>query len=101
MSIILNSPRPRRPGSIMKQIAAVVLAAQTAACTRGAPSLVFFGAYFPVWLACAIISVATAGVARAVMVLSGLSHWLPYQLLLCTAIGAMSGVLVGLLWFGR
>lgn len=88
------------PGGMAKPIAAAALMTPTAACAQGAPSLVFFGAYFPVWLACAVIGVATAGVARMLMVLSGLSQRLPHQLLLCAAIGGVTGILVGLLWFG-
>jgi hypothetical protein len=87
-------------GSTARRIAAVAVAAQTAACTPGAPSLEFFGAYFPVWLACALIGVVTSIGARLLMVPSGLSRQLPYQVLTCTAIGATAGILAGLLGFG-
>ena len=95
-----TSPRSGPTGRIVKPVAAAALTMQTAACARGAPSLVFFGAYFPVWLACSVIGVAAAGAARLLMVLSGLSQWLPYPMLLCTAIGAAAGILAGLLWSG-
>ena len=62
--------------------------------------MVFFGAYFPVWLACTILGVVIAGLVRMLMVASGLSQQLPHQLLLCTAIGGLAGILAGLIWFG-
>ncbi len=97
------SPLPTRlgrPDSIAVRLAAALLAVPAAGCARGAPSLVFFGAYFPIWLACAVIGCVAAGVARSLMVVSGLSHRLPYQLLLCTAIGTTTGLLVASLCVG-
>lgn len=88
------------PGRIAVRYGAALAVMQTGGCARGAPSLVFFGAYFPLWLACMVIGAAAAGVARALMVLSGLSERLPYQLLLCTAIGTSAGLLVAMLCFG-
>ncbi|MET3723524.1 hypothetical protein [Sphingomonas trueperi] len=94
------STRLGRPDSIAVRLAAAFLAVPAAGCARGAPSLVFFGAYFPIWLACAVIGCVAAGLARTLMVVSGLSHRLPYQLLLCTAIGTTTGLVVAALCVG-
>ncbi|WP_218017990.1 hypothetical protein [Sphingomonas azotifigens] len=88
------------PGGIALRCGAALLVMPAGGCARGAPSLVFFGAYFPLWLACMVIGATVAGVARALMVVSGLSERLPYQLLLCTAIGTSAGLLVAMLCFG-
>ena len=67
----------------------------------GAPSLNFAGAYFPAWLACSVAAVIAAVVARAVMVASSLSTFIPCQLLVCTAIGVMVGLLLWFFWVAR
>jgi hypothetical protein len=60
-----------------------------------------FGAYFPGWMFCGLIGLAGAIGARVLMVVSGLSEVLPFQLFLCVAIGLVIAVAVWLLWFGR
>ena len=66
----------------------------------GAPSFPFVGAFFPVWLASAVIGGLAALIARAVFVATGLSALLPFQLFVCAAIGTLAGILVWLLWVG-
>jgi hypothetical protein len=65
-----------------------------------APSFSLVGAYFPVWLASAVIGGLAALVARLVFVATGLSTELPFQLFVCAAIGTLVGILVWLLWVG-
>ena len=67
----------------------------------GAPSFDLFGAFFPAWLLCGVIGIASAGIARITFVSSGLANVLPYQLAVCTAIGVITAVLVWLFGFGR
>jgi YtcA family len=67
----------------------------------GAPSFDLFGAFFPAWLFCGLIGVVGAIAARAVLVATGLSNVVPFQLFVCTAIGVIVALLVWLLWFGR
>lgn len=67
---------------------------------RGAPTLSLFGAYFPVWILCGIVGVATAAVTRGVLVATGLSSAIPAQLLVCTAMGVIVASLVWL-WLGQ
>ena len=66
-------------------------------CT-GAPSLTFAGAYFPAWLACAVLAIVAAMVARGIMVASGLSRFISFQLIVCTAIGTLVGLGVWYFW---
>ncbi|WP_347469462.1 hypothetical protein [Burkholderia stagnalis] len=77
--------------------AAVAPALPLAGCaSRGAPSYVLFGAYFPLWLASAVIGVIGAIVAHRVFVATGWAATVPYQLAVCTAIGLVIAVLVWL-----
>jgi hypothetical protein len=66
----------------------------------GAPSFTLFGAFFPAWLLCGLIGVVGAGAARAAMVATKLSEFLPHQLLVCAAVGVMAASLAWLIWFG-
>jgi hypothetical protein len=78
-------------------IACVLLNGCTAA---GAPSYELFGAFFPGWLLCGLIGLAASGGARGFFVGSGLSDFVPYQLLVCVAIGVIAACLTWQLWFG-
>jgi hypothetical protein len=66
----------------------------------GAPSFTLFGAFFPAWMFCAAIGIGGAGLARAVFVGTGLAAVLPYQLLVCTAVGTIVAIAAWLLGFG-
>jgi hypothetical protein len=70
-------------------------------CSTGAPSFVLFGAFFPAWLLCGTLGIVGAGVARAVLVASGLSDVLPYQLFLYTAVGVIVALCCWLIGFGQ
>jgi hypothetical protein len=67
-------------------------------CGCGAPSLIIAGAYFPAWLLCAILAVVVASVVRAVMVAARLSQLIPFQLAVCTSIGAIVALIVWFIW---
>ena len=62
----------------------------------GAPSFSLFGAFFPAWMFCAGIGIAGAAIARAAFVGTGVAAVLPYQLLVCTAVGTIIGIAA---WF--
>jgi hypothetical protein len=66
----------------------------------GAPSFVLFGAFFPAWLFCGVIGIVGAGLARAVFDGTGLAAVLPYQLLVCTALGTIIAIAAWFLAFG-
>jgi len=65
-----------------------------------APSLTVVGSYFPAWLACGIIGIVAAIVARIVFVATGLADTLPLQLYVCAAIGILMACLIWLVWVG-
>lgn len=67
----------------------------------GAPSIPFFGAYFPSWLACALVGILGAVVVRLAFVRLGVDDALPARLPVYVAIAAGTGFLVSLLSFGR
>lgn len=67
----------------------------------GAPDFILFGAYFPGWMFCALVGVLGAIGARILMVVSGLSQILPFQLFISVAAGLIIATAAWLLWFGR
>ena len=66
----------------------------------GAPSFTLFGAFFPAWMFCAAIGIVGAGLARVVFVGTGLATVLPYQLLVCTALGTVMAIAAWFVAFG-
>ncbi len=64
----------------------------------GAPSITIAGAYFPAWLLCALIAVIVAVIVRGLMVVTGLSNYIPYQLAVCSSIGVIVALVVWQLW---
>ena len=89
-----SSPRSRR---VTEYILAVTLL--PGAC-RAAPSIEVAGAYFPAWLACALVAVVGAIVARTAMVATGLAQVMPLQLFVCISIGLLVAALVWIAWIG-
>jgi hypothetical protein len=65
-----------------------------------APSIVVAGAYFPAWLACAVIGVLGAIVARMVLAGAGLAQVMPLQLLVCLSIGLVCAAVAWTVWIG-
>lgn len=73
-----------------------------AGCAQiGAPSFELFGAFFPGWMLFALVGIVAAAVARAVFVATGLATLLPFQLIVCTAVGTITALLAWLVSFGR
>jgi hypothetical protein len=66
----------------------------------GAPYFSIFGAFFPAWMFCALVSVLAAIGVRLVFVASGLSRLLPFQLLVCSSLGLCAGLCMWGRWFG-
>jgi hypothetical protein len=64
----------------------------------GAPSLTIAGAYFPAWLLCALIAILVAVIVRVLMVVTGLSNHVPYQLAVCSSIAVIIALVVWQLW---
>ena len=90
----VSSPRSRR---IAEYILAVTML--PGAC-RAAPSIDVAGAYFPAWLACALVAVVGAIVARTAMVATGLAQVMPLQLFVGISIGLLVAALVWVAWIG-
>jgi hypothetical protein len=78
------------------------LAAVVGGCAvHGAPSFEIAGSYFPGWMFCGLIGIASAIVVRIVFIASGLADVLPLQLFVCLAIGLCCGLVAWLFWFGQ
>jgi hypothetical protein len=67
----------------------------------GAPSVTIAGAYFPAWLLCALVAVLVAVMIRGLMVVTGLSNHIPYQLAVCSSVGVIVALVVWQLWVVR
>jgi hypothetical protein len=84
--------------------ASVVMLALLALCgcsEVGAPSFDLFGAFFPAWLLCGVFGIFVALSARIFFATRNLTDVLPFQLSLCTSLGAISALLLWLVCFGR
>ena len=81
-------------------LTALVSFVLSACSVNGAPSFTIVGAYFPGWMFCAAVGIASAIVARIGFVASGLAAVLPFQLFVCSAVSLSSALLAWLLWFG-
>ena len=89
-------------GSALRATARVsIIATAGLGCgCAGAPSITVAGAYFPAWLACALIGIAAALAARVLLSVSGVGSVTPLPLLVCSAIGTACGTLAWLAWIG-
>jgi hypothetical protein len=56
------------------------------------------GAYFPAWLLCGIAAVVFALIVRVLIVASGLTSRVPYQLAVCSSLGGIAALIIWRLW---
>jgi hypothetical protein len=89
----------RRP--ISTSVVALPLLSLCGCSEAGAPSFDIFGAFFPAWLLCAVFGIFVALGARIFFAARNLTEVLPFQLSLCTSLGAILALLVWLIFFGR
>ena len=89
----------RRPVSV--SILAFPLLSLCGCSQAGAPSFDIFGAFFPAWLLCAVLGIFIALGARVFFAARNLTSVLPFQLPLCTSLGAIFAMLIWLACFGR
>src|ERR1700738_4929826 len=99
----LVARHPYRAERRIKRLSAGVLALRSlCGCSEaGAPSFDLFGAFFPAWLLCAVLGIFVALGARIFFAARNLTDVLPFQLPLCTSLGAIFALLVWLICFGR
>lgn len=94
--------RPRAREWSGATAAALAVSGTLAGCAPlGAPSIPMFGAYFPAWLACALIGILGAVALRFLFIRLGIDDALPVRLPVYVALAAAIGFLVSLLGFGR
>jgi len=67
----------------------------------GAPSIPLAGAYFPAWLAAALVGVVGSVLVRVVFVRIGLDDVLPLRLFVYVSLGFAIAFAVALHYFGR
>jgi hypothetical protein len=87
--------------SISASFLALMLLSLCGCSEAGAPSFSMFGAFFPAWLLCAVLGIFAALGARVFFVARNLTDVLPFQLSVCTSLGAILALLIWLICFGR
>ena len=96
------SPRGARRDRSTRIAACGSSALALSGCAHGgAPAFVFFGAYVPAWMLCALAGIVVALLARAAMLAGGPAQALPYPLWFCAGCGWMAGLAVWWLGFAR
>lgn len=65
---------------------------------NGAPTLTIAGAYFPAWLICGLVAVLAAVVVWVVMIATGLSNRIPFQLAVCISLGVIAALILWRTW---
>jgi YtcA family len=85
---------------LTRRVSAALLLGQAVCSTgcSGAPSVTIAGAYFPAWLLCALVAMVAAVLIRVLMVATGLSNYIPYQLAVCCSAGAIVALILWHLW---
>lgn len=70
-------------------------------CTvHHAPFFSLVGAYFPSWMLCGIVGIATAVGLRVLFIANGLDALLSLRLFTYVSLGVIAALLVWLIWFG-
>lgn len=83
-------------------VTAVITASALGGCVpAGAPSIPFFGAFFPSWLLCAGIGIIGAVLVRVVLIRLGIDDVIPARLPVYVCVAAGIGFLVSIVSFGR
>jgi hypothetical protein len=88
-------------GPVRASVVALPLLSLCGCSEAGAPSLDIFGAFFPAWLLCAALGIFIALGARIFFAERNLVNVLPFQLPVCTSLGAIFALLLWLVCFGR
>jgi hypothetical protein len=88
-------------GPIGASILALPLLSLFGCSEAGAPSFDIFGAFFPAWLLCGLVGILVALGARFVFAARNFIDVLPFQLPVCTSLGAIFALLLWLILFGR
>ena len=88
----------RQTKTFVRMVGGLTICLTLGSC--GAPTFNVFGAYFPAWMLCAMTGIASAIAARLIFVAKALNNALPFQLVVCSAIGLIMGVLFWLVLFG-
>jgi hypothetical protein len=89
----------RRP--IGAAVLALPLLSLCGCSEAGAPSFDVAGAFFPAWLLCAVLGIFIALGARTFFAARNLTDVLPFQLSVCTSLGAIFALVLWLICFGR
>ena len=89
-----------KTGPFHALLAAATASSVSGCATRGAPSFVLFGAFFPDWMLLAGIGILAAIGTRLVLLSTGLAEVIPLQLLVCVSVGLTVAILTWRLWFG-
>jgi hypothetical protein len=88
---------PRAPRHMLTLAGTFLSTCMLSGCS-GSPSRNILGSYFPSWMVCALLGLATAIAARAALKVSGLLSELPAPLVVLLSIGCAVTFALWLLW---
>lgn len=83
-----------------RQLCWAPVAMLSACAPGGAPTFPLVGAYFPGWMMCGLIGIATAVGLRVAFVLTGIDAVLSFRLFTYVALGTIAALAVWVLAFG-
>jgi len=89
-----------RPTRLSPCLSGLVFLATAGCSLRGAPSFPIAGAYFPDWMVCGLVGVATSIGLRVLFLLTGLDALLSFRLFTYVALGVIAALSVWTLVFG-
>jgi len=95
----MENARPGKARGAMLPLA--TLLALQGCSIGGAPTIPLAGAYFPAWLACALVGVVGSVLVRVVFVRIGLDDALPLRLLVYVSLGFAIAFAASQHFFGR
>lgn len=91
----------RRPGGVRACLALAAVLPVAGCSPLGAPTISLFGAYFPSWLASALVGILGAVLVRLVFIRAGIDDAIPARLPVYVCIAFGIGFLFSHLGFGR
>jgi len=91
-----------RPGNARVAVLPMATLLSLGGCSiGGAPTIPLAGAYFPAWLACALVGVLGSVLVRVVFVRIGLDDALPLRLFVYVSLGFAIAFAASQQFFGR
>ncbi len=96
----VGSQRRGRAVAVACRLSLAATAVTVSACSV-APSQDIVGSFFPSWMLCSLLGVASAILFRQAVILAGLGDYIVLPLLTYAAVAGAMTMIVWLTWFGH